>query len=217
MQTHDRRRTVNPRQIGLSMLLASTTAMQPPAHALERPQPGLWETTSQALLNGQDLYARMRQELQRQIAQLRSQRGDAAQIDALQNALAALSGVQRECISAEDSAAFADPKRALAEMQKDNPSCRYTLDSASGNSIDFHADCQPSADDTLSLRGRFNGRFELTSPRSWTFHYGGVGHIDITQEMASYLPGVKPGTQQMRIEARATGRWVAAQCPAGKP
>jgi len=197
----------------LLLLLAAAVSLSPAQAQMlsPAPLPGLWETDWKMTVNGQDLGALMRKEMEQALQQMPpAQRAQAEQMMKAQGGPMAIGGKQQECLSPADAAKATDPKRVLADMQEDAPQCRFEPISVAGSTMRFKGRC----DDADGFTGDIAGELTLTSDKAWTGRWGGQGRMAGAED----IPGLKLGaTGQVDYRMSGTGRWLAAACGAVKP
>ena len=163
------------------------------------PDLGQWEVRSQLLVNGKDVQADIRKSQQEALKNLPADQR--AQMEAALKESANES--QRECLTEKDLEGWSDPRRRLAQMERNAPSCKFELDSVAGPTLQFKGRCSQSD----GFTGEVTGSMTMTGARAWTASYTGKGR------MADVKTGdkVEPGAP-VEIKSSASGRWLAAQC-----
>jgi len=191
---------------------AVALALGQPALALQPPEPGLWEVRSKTLVNGQDVMAAARRNIQEQLQQMSPQERAQAK-PFMDQALAALAEVRQECLGAQEIARYASNPRAwLDDLQRDSPGCKFTLTENTATTLRYTGRCKPV--DGEGFDGTVQGEMTLTSPRAWRATHTGQGVYRVADPAS--LPGVDlRGT--VRLDVQASGRWLRAQCGAARP
>ncbi len=176
------------------------------------PTPGLWESETKLLLNGKDLgqaMRKMREDLLKSMPP--EQRKQMAAM--MGGDMGGMGGTHQECVTPEEVAKAIDPKRALADMQKEQPNCRFEPVKAGGSTLSFKGRCA----DPQGFTGDIQGEFQLVSSKSWSWRYSGKGRMPGGGADMGML-GIKPGADGLiEMLATGTGRWVAASCGNVKP
>jgi hypothetical protein len=182
------------------------------AQALPLPERGLWEVRSKTLVNGQDVMAAARKNVEEQLQQMPPQ--ERAQARAfMAQALAAMADLRQECLTARDTARYGnDPRAWLDDLQRDSPGCRYTLIENTATTLRYTGRCK--AVNGEGFEGTVQGEMTMTSPRAWRATHTGQGRYTLPD--ASSLPGVDM-SGPIRLEVQASGRWLRAQCATAKP
>ncbi|MGE0071133.1 MAG: DUF3617 domain-containing protein [Thiomonas sp.] len=190
--------------------------LAPAALAFTVPEPGLWETRTQTTYNGVDLLAEMRKNVEAQLQQMnpqqRTQMGPM-----LQEMRDNLSGVDKECITAEDAAKARTPQAVVDEMNKEDDSgCRFSLVEDRGDTLRIRGDCKATPGQG-GFVGTIQGEMKASGPRAWSMVYRGTGRM-VVPEDAMLPPEVKGKLAgPVQFEMKSSGRWLGPQCGAVKP
>ncbi len=118
------------------------------------PAPGLWESEHTMRINGQDLGAVMRAQRQGMLQQIPP--AQRAQAESMMQAQMGgmLGGKRRDCVTPEQSARLSDPAAMLADLNRDNPSCRFDGLQVEGSEVLFNGRCEDPKGFTGDVRGR---------------------------------------------------------------
>jgi hypothetical protein len=170
------------------------------------PTPGLWETRQKLELNGVDFLEVARRLQDDALAQLSGPaRAEAEQLMKEQAAL--LSGIERECISAEDAAAMADARRMVERMNAgesgEETGCRFELVSARGATLNLRGRCEA----TDGWEGDLQGTLTLADAKNWTMRFTGTGRLK-----GERLPGVPDADGAVTSVMETKARWLGASC-----
>jgi hypothetical protein len=170
------------------------------------PTPGLWETRQQLTLNGADIVQIVRDMQQQMLAGMNAQERAAAE-RMMADQADALSGIERECITAEDAREMADPQRLVARMnevnEEDTGQCRFELVSVSGNTVRVKGRCAPEE----GWAGDLDGVLTLHDSKRWTARFTGSGRL-----AGEGIPGVPNAGGKVDAVMESTARWLGADC-----
>lgn len=179
------------------------------------PQPGLWSLQWQTLVNGRDLHASMTEAMALMLQALPpAQRAQAeAMMQSRGGAIGQLmgGGPRQECLTAADAERLADPKRALAQMQRQAPQCRFEPAEVSGSTLRFKGRCE----DPRGFSGDVQGEFTAVSAKQWTGRWGGKGRMAGAENLPPVLGVGADGAVDLQMQGG--GRWLAASCGDVKP
>lgn len=172
------------------------------------PTPGLWETDSKMTVNGQDLGALMRQSMQAAMKKLPADQR--AMAEQMMKGQAMPGGKQQSCLTPAEAAKRGDARTALAELQRESPTCRYEPVKVAGATMSFKGRCE----DPEGFTGDITGEFKMTDAKAWTGRWAGTGLM----AQAESMPGLKvPPDGRMQFGWVGSGRWLAGACGAVKP
>jgi hypothetical protein len=192
------------RLLGPCALLAAAAAGAAPSLST-RPAPGLWEGQQTVRINGQDLGAVMRAQMTAMLDQLPP--AQRAQAESMMRAQAGgmLGGTRRECVTAALAARLAEPASMLADLNRDNPNCRFDGLQVEGSEVRFQGRCE----NPKGFTGDVHGRYTLRGDKAWDGEWGGEGRMPALAQM----PGMKaPADGVARLQVLSSGHWVAASC-----
>jgi hypothetical protein len=156
------------------------------------PEVGLWEERTQLLVNGKDLMAQMRQAQEAMLKNMPANQRAAMEAELKKSA----SDTQRECLTKEDAADWKDPRKALANMERESQ-CKFDLVNVSGSTLQFKGRCK----DPDGFTGDVAGNLTMAGPRAYTWTYTGKGR----------MAGAEGGGP-VEMKATSSARWVAARC-----
>lgn len=170
------------------------------------PTPGLWETRQELTLNGADILQIVRDMQQQMLAGMNAQERAAAE-QMMAGQADVLSGIERECIAAEDAREMTDAQRLVARMNEvnedDTGQCRFELVSAGGNTVRVKGRCTPEEGWT----GDLDGVLTLHDTKRWTARFTGSGRL-----AGEGIPGVPQADGKVEAVMQTTARWLGADC-----
>lgn len=192
-----------------SLISLALVALPAAAQTLSpTPAPGLWETDSKMTVNGQDLGALMRQGMQAAMKDLPADQR--AMAEQMMKGQALPGGKQQSCLTPAEAAKRSDARTALAELQRESPSCRYEPVKVGGATMSFKGRC----DDPEGFTGDVTGEFTMNGAKAWTGRWSGNGRMAQAEE----IPGLKVAPDgRVQFGWAGSARWLAADCGAVKP
>ncbi len=193
--------------VALFIVAAAPAAM---AQSLSpAPTPGLWESRTKMLVNGQDMGEMMRKAQEEMLKSVPpEQRKQMAEMMRAHGGGGMMGGTTQDCLTPQEAARATDLKRMFADMHKEQPGCRFEPIKAGGSSATFKVSCK----DPEGFTGDGQGEIRILDAKSTTWHYEGTGRMQGMDRMPPGMkaPGGAPGA--VKIQVDSTSRWVAASC-----